>query len=577
MRIFFLFSLLALGYASSPSPEFGSRCRCTADQACWPSASVFSDFEKSISQPLIYPLPPASACYPSSSPSGNCTEALENWDDGNWRANHSGASQSPNFETYTWRNGTISACYKETSLGVPCGQGSVPVVGIDAREPSDIQAAVNFAVKHNLRLTVKNTGHDYFGRSSGRGSFLVWTHNMKDISYNASFVPQGAPRHSGASTAITLGAGVQWHEAYDAANAQGQILVGGASAGGSVGAAGGWLLGGGHSALSPKYGLGVDNVLEMTIVTSTGEHLTVNDYQHADLFWALRGGGGGTYGIVTSVTYRTYPSFGLVAGYFVATANNTDVMRKVVTEYVRVHPSLSDAGWSGYSTLSNASLTFFYIMANGTEVAANSSMNPFFDFAKNLTSEGLTISTALTYAYPSWYAWYAGLFAHGDQNGANVQTGSRLLPRETFEYNYKELANALLELDGVAFNFVGGGQMAKINPDSVGVNPAWRRTLVHITFGTGWQDGSTVEEIQQNIGALKAKIKRIRDLTPFSGAYFNEASLYETNPQYTFFGFHYPILKVIKLKYDPHSLFVVQEGVGSEDWNSDLTCRRTLL
>jgi FAD/FMN-containing dehydrogenase len=55
---------------------------------------------------------------------------------------------------------------------------------------------------------------------------------------------------------MTLGAGVQWHEAYDAVQAQGRVLVGGLSAGGSVGAAGGWLLGGGHSALSPYYGLG---------------------------------------------------------------------------------------------------------------------------------------------------------------------------------------------------------------------------------------------------------------------------------------------------------------------------------
>jgi FAD/FMN-containing dehydrogenase len=55
---------------------------------------------------------------------------------------------------------------------------------------------------------------------------------------------------------MTLGAGVQWHEAYDAVQAQGRVLVGGISPGGSVGAAGGWLLGGGHGALAPHYGLG---------------------------------------------------------------------------------------------------------------------------------------------------------------------------------------------------------------------------------------------------------------------------------------------------------------------------------
>ena len=63
--------------------------------------------------------------------------------------------------------------------------------------------------------------------------------------------------HPAMFTAVTLGAGVQWHEAYDAVNQYGRMMVGGASLGGSVGAAGGWLQGGGHSALSPTYGLGM--------------------------------------------------------------------------------------------------------------------------------------------------------------------------------------------------------------------------------------------------------------------------------------------------------------------------------
>jgi len=94
---------------------------------------------------------------------------------------------------------------------------------------------------------------------------MIWTHHLKDINYNASFVPEGAPptetyngrllfyydsspcgkkNRTDLLAAITLGAGVQWHEAYDAVQARGRVLVGGASAGGSVGSAGGWLLGG---------------------------------------------------------------------------------------------------------------------------------------------------------------------------------------------------------------------------------------------------------------------------------------------------------------------------------------------
>lgn len=116
--------------------------------------------------------------------------------------------------------------------------------------------------------------HDFLGRSAGRDSFVIWTHNMKNITVHTAFTPAGAPTNETAqqgmydttysrysesshnSPAITLDAGVQWHEAYAAADAAGRVLVGGVSADGSVGAAGGWMQGGGHSALAPTYGLG---------------------------------------------------------------------------------------------------------------------------------------------------------------------------------------------------------------------------------------------------------------------------------------------------------------------------------
>ena len=122
-------------------------------------------------------------------------------------------------------------------------------------------------------LAFDPSSHDFLGRSSGRGSFLIWTHNLKNITYNPTFIPAGAPSNISykgklllqrllpliiiINSAMTLGAGVQWYEAYAAAEAHGRVLVGGLSDGGSVGAAGGWIMGGGHSAFSPTFGLGM--------------------------------------------------------------------------------------------------------------------------------------------------------------------------------------------------------------------------------------------------------------------------------------------------------------------------------
>ena len=125
---------------------------------------------------------------------------------------------------------------------------------------------------------------------------------MKSFSRDSSFVPQGCS--SRAQDSVTLGAGVNWGEAYEFAHEQNVTLVGGAYP--QVGASGGWLLvrspphlftqvhadilylqGGGHSPLSPAYGLGVDNLLQAEIITSDGKLQTISECSNPDLFWAV--------------------------------------------------------------------------------------------------------------------------------------------------------------------------------------------------------------------------------------------------------------------------------------------------
>ena len=153
-----LFVFLSCILAAVADDGSAKTCKCLSDEPCWPTASDFGVLESELSQPLIHPVPPASPCYPLSNPSGNCTEVHEFWGDGNWHADRAGSMQSPNFENFIFPNGTISACYMNTTLGVPCEQGSVPVLGVDARTIADVQSAVKFAAAHNLRLVVKNTG-----------------------------------------------------------------------------------------------------------------------------------------------------------------------------------------------------------------------------------------------------------------------------------------------------------------------------------------------------------------------------------------------------------------------------------
>jgi len=120
---------------------------------------------------------------------------------------------------------------------------------------------------------------------------------------------------------------------------------------------------------------------------------------------------------------------------------------------------------------------------------------------------------------------------------------------------------------------IAGGKVSQFAADSAGLNPAWRNAVVETTCSVGWADGASYTEIQELIAQVRGWIQATYDLSPGDGAYFNEASLFEIDWQQTFFGAHYSTLKSIKDTYDPYRIFVVAEGVGSEDWNDDLTCR----
>ncbi|KAF5339756.1 hypothetical protein D9611_009136 [Ephemerocybe angulata] len=565
-------ALLPLLFLSQTVISNSNSCKCLYGQSCWPSSDAFNALASKLSQPLIRPLPPASPCYsliPEDAPV--CSEAQANAHNGTWLSGVPGAYQNTNFEAYIFPNNTVSACYFNTTLGGTCGQGSVPPLGVDARSPEDIQAAVNFAREHNLKLVVKNTGHDYLGRSAARDAFMIWTHHMKSIDFHDDFAPEGAPdteKHE----AVTLGAGVQWSEAYAAAAAQNKYVVGGISDTGSVGAAGGWILGGGHSAFSGKFGLGVDNVLQFTLVNAKGEHVTANAHTNPTLFWALRGGGGGTFGITTTVTYRTHPIVPLTLALASVNFTSPDAAQRGITEYIHTHVTLSDKQWGGYSFLTNSTLFFGYFAPNVSLPDANATITPLFDVLKEVGEEGI-----LTELIPveSFYALLNLQVPNpaGPQVGNKVELSSRFLSRDTALNRAEETARTLLSLDFVAINYVAGGAVLQVDPESAGLNPAWRNALAQVYIAENWQDGDSADTIHAAQQRLRDNTAILDRISTDSAAYLNEASLHEVDFKKAFWGPHYNRLKKIKNSVDPTGLFVVPRGVGSDDWDEELVCR----
>ncbi|PBK88173.1 FAD-binding domain-containing protein [Armillaria gallica] len=160
----------------------------------------------------------------------------------------------------------------------------------------DVAAAFKFSRCSGVPVVVKNTGHDYMGR----GTLGIWTHHLKLISYNRAFILQGCESMVDPVPTVTFGSRVQFYDLLQFANENNLTIPGGSDA--TVGVGEGYLQGGGHSLLSNIFRLAVNHVLEYEVVVPNSDLLNANECQNPDLFFALHGGGGGTFGVIMQVT-----------------------------------------------------------------------------------------------------------------------------------------------------------------------------------------------------------------------------------------------------------------------------------
>ncbi|KAH7333688.1 hypothetical protein B0J17DRAFT_676485, partial [Rhizoctonia solani] len=176
-----------------------------------------------------------------------------------------------------------------------------PGVAVVTDKPEEIGETIKFAQKHNIEFTVRNGGHSYAAYSLNCGGILI---SMKKFGPDGIKVDlQSTPK------TVTIPAGCVWEDVhkYFRDNGHNEMVIGGRCT--SVGVSG-FTLGGGVSPFSRRYGLGVDTILKAKVVTASGECVEVSredtDPKKKDLFWALRGGGGGNFGILTEFTAQIH-------------------------------------------------------------------------------------------------------------------------------------------------------------------------------------------------------------------------------------------------------------------------------
>jgi len=185
--------LLASASALAAPATIDSKCRCTPGQACW-AAVPWSALNASVGGRLERSVDELQACIDDEA-SEQCTAALNMTDDEFW------LGSKPNGYQHTGLFGVWNTSKDRSEYSVK------------AQTEQDFVETVQFAGKHNLRLVVKATGHDWYGRSTAAGSLLLWTHQRKKITWQSSFP---APEGKGVP-AVTVQSGVQFSDMYPAA------------------------------------------------------------------------------------------------------------------------------------------------------------------------------------------------------------------------------------------------------------------------------------------------------------------------------------------------------------------------
>lgn len=470
---------------------------------------------------------------------------------------------------------------------------------VAAETVSDVVAAVNFARENNVRLVVKGTGHDYYGRSSAPDSLLIWTHNMREITVHTAFHPEGAPLDFVGVPAISTSAGNRWLEAYKAATDAGRFIQGGGCT--SVGACGGFALGGGFGSFSKKFGSGAAGVIELEVVTANGEVLIVNKYQYPDLFWALRGGGGGTFGVVTRMTLLSHdiPTIdGWVSGTLAA--NSDEAYVELIELYLSfVAASLTNEVWGegvtflkgqnkievGTSFLDASQETaeetwseFLSVLRSRPDdfvVNVNFSAQPFVNKWNPAGKSGVIMDDRPE-ALDGYFWWKGNAVEVGAYWGGYQGHG---LPLEKLQNNPGELAEALFNASRTSLILLqtnkalaGEPEEARKRDETTSINPSVFNNAAFVTLADWVQNkyvgiaGHEPDEAlaQEQFDGVNKAMGYITAVTPDGGSYSNEGYYFEEDWQKQFWGSNYPQLLEVKKKYDPTNLFHVHHGVGSE-------------
>lgn len=481
---------------------------------------------------------------------------------------------------------------------------------VAAESTADVVAAVNFARKHHLRLVVKGGGHSYQGTSDAPDSLLVWSRHMNKVTLHDAFVAHGCTDVHAPQPAVTVQSGAMWIDAYDAVTTHGGRYVQGGGCT-TVGVAG-LIQSGGFGSFSKCFGTAASGLVEAEIVTADGVVRIANACSNPELFWGIKGGGGGSLGVVTRLTLRTHDLPMFFGGMFgEIKASSDDAYRTLIAKAISFYQSdLFNPHWGEQMSFrTDNSLRISMVFQGLDQQNAQALWAPFIDWVQARKEYDIARPLQVL-AIPSQHFWDADFFRQhapgfmidDDRDGAprnHVLWAGDQGQVGWFIHSYKSawMPASLLQVDqqsrlvdalfactrhwDVAFHYnkglAGAPAEALAASRDTATNPQVLDAFALAILGGSGDPaypgmpgpGPNMAEARDDAAQIAKAMDELLKVAPNAGAYVSESDYFQRDWQAAFWGANYPRLAAVKQKYDPDGLFFVHHGVGSEAWSAD--------
>lgn len=406
----------------------------------------------------------------------------------------------------------------------PLWDARKPVAIARCRTKEDVQACVELAGESKVPIAARSGGHSYAGYSVPENGLMVDLSAMADVEVR----PDGTAR---------IGAGAKLADVYTTLAKSGRALPAGSCP--TVGIAG-LTLGGGIGVLSRKYGLTCDRLESATVITAEQRVATASRSSDADLFWALRGGGGGNFGIVTEFIFVTEPAPDLAVFSLKFPAGSVTSVLGAWQEWIAAAPPEL---WSNLIITGGATPS---CTVGGCFVGTTAQLNS--------VLAGLKPRPSARSVQQKSYLDAMRYFAGGTTTTSRQSfvASSRMLPEPVDPAKVTELMTGRAEMDLLLDSL--GGTVASLEPSTTAYpyRKAIASAQIYLKTDVPAAGRATtqVSEVRDSLGALVGQTGYVNYIDP---AMPNWASAY--------YGDNLLRLQDIAKRYDPDRVFAFPQGI----------------